>query len=104
MQEYGFVLQFTAISICSTFTWISFIVYPKIIPAAHPEWYAFVALGMIINCAVTSVSCLCFNKDLKRASLELLKCKKYVHDEQTNMNFSAARFRIDDTLNDQIMK
>uniref|UniRef100_A0A914UYP8 G-protein coupled receptors family 1 profile domain-containing protein n=1 Tax=Plectus sambesii TaxID=2011161 RepID=A0A914UYP8_9BILA len=36
-QEYGFAFQFTAISICSTFTWLSYLIYPKIIPHDQPE-------------------------------------------------------------------
>uniref|UniRef100_A0A914VKX1 Ribosomal protein L7Ae/L30e/S12e/Gadd45 domain-containing protein n=1 Tax=Plectus sambesii TaxID=2011161 RepID=A0A914VKX1_9BILA len=62
--EYGFAVQYSAIAVCATLTWISFVIYPRIIPLDQPHWFALVAIGMILNSSISALVYVRFNQNL----------------------------------------
>uniref|UniRef100_A0A914W2R4 Uncharacterized protein n=1 Tax=Plectus sambesii TaxID=2011161 RepID=A0A914W2R4_9BILA len=65
--EYGFAVQYSAIAVCATLTWISFVIYPRIIPLDQPHWFALVAIGMILNSSISALVYVRFNQNLYEA-------------------------------------
>ncbi len=69
-NEINYAIQTIAIAICGTLTWIVLISFPLIIPPDQPQWFALVALGMILNSSIGAVIYLCFNRELYKAVLK----------------------------------
>lgn len=65
--EFGEALQYSTIVFRATLTWISFVIYHRVIPFDQPHWFAFVVLGITINSCINALIEVRFNRDLYAA-------------------------------------
>uniref|UniRef100_A0AC34PVH1 7TM GPCR serpentine receptor class x (Srx) domain-containing protein n=1 Tax=Panagrolaimus sp. JU765 TaxID=591449 RepID=A0AC34PVH1_9BILA len=83
-KEIRYAIQFAFCSVFALFAWVTFRIFPLIVPADQLAWFTFIAFCVIAHSVANSLIFVGFNKEFKDKFFQ-----KGISSNNSNQNFSS---------------